>query len=452
MSIENVVNNGYCIGCGGCSFASRDSIKIEFKDDGFYRANINNEISTIQLDLASKVCPFSSESKNEDYIGKNLYGDKKHSEYLGYYNNVYAGKIKDDLKRVNSSSGGLTTWVAEKLLCDQEIDSVVHVKANLDGVFEYTISKSKEELHQIHKKKSRYYPVTYADLKDYLVNTTDKVLFIGVPCFVKSIRLLQYELGIQSIKYVFSLLCGHMKSAGFGQALAWESGVKPDSIKSLDFRVKKEGTNANNYYFEVKNYTGEVRQRFNNGLFVSNWGWGFFKNKACDYCDDVAGELADATFGDAWIDRYVNDYLGTNVLVTRNDTIDKILKLYQEEIFLESIPLEDFVDSQGGNYRHRVEGLRARINHSKSWVPPKREYLFERYNSDPRRDDLYVYRELVSQKSIEKYNLAKKYNSFFLFKILMVPYIIKLDYIDGGLRKVIKNFIKTNLPHRIWKR
>ena len=36
---------------------------------------------------------------------------------------------------------------------------------------------------------------------------------------------------------------------------------------------------------------------------MADWGMGIFKLGACDYCDDIVGETADISFGDAWLRR-----------------------------------------------------------------------------------------------------------------------------------------------------
>ncbi|MFH4484124.1 Coenzyme F420 hydrogenase/dehydrogenase, beta subunit C-terminal domain [Vibrio diabolicus] len=454
MTINKVIDDGYCVGCGACSVILKDKVNIQIQENGFYKSKLNSSLTNDEKDSVSRVCPFSDDALNEDELGSELFTDitiNKNSK-LGFYSNVYAGKIVDDTLRINSSSGGLTTWFAEKLFLEGLIDSVIHVTSTTGGEFQYTVSTDIESLRNPDRKKSRYSPVTYSILNEYILNTDDRVMFIGVPCFVKSIRLLQRELKLTNIKYVVSLLCGHMKSSGFGEALAWEGGVKPNELDSLDFRVKKEGYSANNYFFRAISKEGRESVSLNSNLFVSNWGWGFFKHKACDYCDDVAGELADVTFGDAWLNKYISDSLGTNVIVSRSSVFDSFLKKYSHEIQIEQISVNDFVSTQGGNFRHRVDGLPYRCSASKGWVPRKRLYLAEPLNSSQNRKNLYVYREFVSNKSIEKFLVAKKFNSFILFKILMLPYILKLDFIDGGARKLIVNQIKVWIPQRIMRR
>ena len=42
-------------------------------------------------------------------------------------------------------------------------------------------------------------------------------------------------------------------------------------------------------------------------------------NPACEFCDDVVGETADMSVGDAWLPGYVSDWRGTSVVVSTMD-------------------------------------------------------------------------------------------------------------------------------------
>ena len=44
------------------------------------------------------------------------------------------------------------------------------------------------------------------------------------------------------------------------------------------------------------------------------------KYKACDFCDDVFGEVADVVFGDAWVEKYA-----TASAVTKKRSINPVL-------------------------------------------------------------------------------------------------------------------------------
>ena len=447
MSIKKVVDNGFCVGCGGCKSTLNEDVKITIHDDGFYKAKFAANVTKERFQDASHVCPFSNTSSNEDELASELFNNHSYDERVGFYTQVYAGKVKNKEKLITSSSGGLTSWFAEKLLDNDEIDAVVHV-GQTEHMFEYRISKNKTELNKKINKKSRYYPVSYENLVDYILNTNDRLLFIGVPCFVKSIRLIQKKHKLENIRFVFSLLCGHMKSTGFAESLAWQGGVTPKELTSLDFRVKKQGYKASDYFIEAESEKLPNVQLQNKNLLGTNWGHGFFKHKACDYCDDLAGELADVSFGDAWLPQYEKDYLGTNIVLSRNATFDKYIKLYKNEVECEKLSVSDFYDTQAGNYRHRRDGLVIRTENEKGWYPKKRLYLSKNVASI-KRQKLYLYRYLISRKSINNFKIAKKYNNFYIFKVLMFPMIVKYDYLNKNISSFFLLYLKKAIPKNV---
>jgi len=449
MTIEKVINEGYCIGCGACKSTAQDVYSIEMTNAGFYKANFNKPLSIKQKEDANKVCPFTDESKNEDEIGRTLFDGLNHDDDIGYYSSIFTGNVINTEERLNSSSGGLTSWFSKKLLEKNLIDAVVHV-GQTETMFEYRVSKTIKELENKNNKKSRYYPVNYSELVDYIINTNDRILFVGIPCFVKSIRHLQEAHQLDNIKFVFSLLCGHMKSSAFSEALSWQLGIPPQKLKSTDFRVKKEHHKASDYFIESTDTEGKSSTGRNFSLFGSDWGQGLFKHKACDYCDDIAGELADMSFGDAWLPQYVNDYLGTNIVISRNETLDKLLIEYEYEVAHEQSSISEFVTSQAGNFRHRRDGLRVRVENASSWIPKKRLNLCKVEESEHRKK-IYLYREVLSKKSNILFIFAKKLRSLHMFELLIYPYIYRYDQIRLGHRTAIKlhfnkliNAIKRN--------
>lgn len=438
MSFEQVINNGFCVGCGACKVSENSHVKIEMKEDGFYEASRTNVMND-KDDIADKVCPFSSGSLNENELGIKLFEGKNFDERVGYFNNILIGSVNNISDKITSSSGGMTTWFATKLFQENEIDSVIHV-GQTENVFEYKISYNINDLTKKSNKKSRYYPVTFEELVDYITSTNDRILFIGIPCFVKAIRLLQSELKLTNIKYVASLLCGHMKSKFFAENMAWQLGIKPSELDSIDFRVKKEGLPANKYFVEIKDKTDKEISHQSSLLFGSNWGYGFFKHRACDFCDDIAGELADVSFGDAWLPEYEHDYLGTNIIVSRSDKFDYYLKKYRAEVTFVDSSVDEFYKTQAGNYRHRRDGMNSRINNVSGWLPIKRVFNLNENVSD-KRAKLYYFRYLLSQKSTKYFLEAKRKRSYFQFRLRMFPLILKYDYLNIGLIGMVKKNI-----------
>lgn len=447
MSIEKVISNEFCVGCGTCKLALHDNANMKLNNLGFYNVEVKSETD---LKSATKLCPFSNDAKNETKLGTELYKSHlKYDERVGYFSNVYAGSIKDSSIKVNSSSGGLTSWFIRKLLLNNEVDAVIHVgQSDSDlALFEYKISESVEDVDLKGNKKSRYYPVSLASIIEKVESSNKTFVFVGIPCFVKSIRLAQSEGYLKNIKFCISLLCGHMKSAAFAENLAWQVGVSPERLKTIDFRMKNPEFNANNYFIEVTSDDDRKVLQQNSKLLGSNWGHGFFKHKSCDFCDDLAGELADVTFGDAWLPRYVPDYQGTNIVVSRHELFDNYIAEYSDELFIDELTVEDFFESQAGNYRHRRDGLKPRSENISGWIPNKRLELSKNEVSQKRKE-IYLTRYYLSQKSNELFMLAKKKRSYSFFKLKIVPVVFRYELKANGFKSALKFVIKMLLPDR----
>jgi coenzyme F420-reducing hydrogenase beta subunit len=448
MTIKQVVENGFCVGCGGCKVANPDSVNINFVESGYYEAKIIDEEK-----LVNEVCPFSSVSNSETKLGQDLYGDSNNNfdRRIGFYQNIYAGNVIDDTQRINSSSGGITSWLTEKLLENNEVDVIVHVGTEGD-LFQYRVSRCVSELRKKSNKKSRYYPVTFQEVMSELKESDERIAFVGIPCFIKSIRLLQKEGFLNNVKFCISLLCGHMKLSGFAESLAWQVGVKPTELENVDFRVKKENYPASSYFFEAQNIKGDVFTSKNSNLLGTNWGMGFFRHKACDFCDDIAGELADITLGDAWLPKYTKDYLGTNILVVRNKVIDQLLNKFTQEVSLENVDVDTFFETQAGNYRNRRGGILARKESTKGWIPEKRLDLCDEYKGNAKQNSIYRYRTKLSILSVKYFITAKKIDSLLFFKLVMFPRLVKYNYLLNGLKgalKTIKVFYPINIASAI---
>ena len=104
---------------------------------------------------------------------------------------------------------------------------------------------------------------------------------------------------------------------------------------------------------------------------------GMFKNNACDFCDDVTTELADISLGDAWLNPYNQDGMGTNVMITRSQLAEELIKegIENKELAVEHLDFEMFLSSQQGSFSHRQKALGYRINLAKRkglTIPHKR--------------------------------------------------------------------------------
>ena len=454
LLFDKVVGGGYCIGCAACTAVEQSPISIKLENSGTYKAVLNNQqVSDVAVENAMAVCPFSNIGKNENEIGKMLYGDLKHNEYLGFYESNYAGYVKEGNFRSNGSSGGIGSWILNELYQKDLVDYVVHIKENKDEdvLFKFGISNNDDEIQA--SAKSRYYPVEMSEVLQTIKSKPGRYAIVGLPCFIKSIRLLAEKEPVfkERIKFCVGLVCGHLKSTYFAEMMAMQVGFDQSKFKTINFRHKIEGKPASRYGVNIKGYdnNNELSEVIvpTAELFGTNWGHGFFKYNACEYCDDVLSETADITIGDAWLKEYDEDSKGTNVIIVRNKIIDQLISeaMLEDRLHLESIDENKIIQSQASGLRHRREGLSYRLHlkeQNNEWYPEKR--VKPANNIDKKRQKIYKGRLELNQLSFEAFEKAKRENNLDIFMDTLKPAVKKYQKIERPsiLRRIISRGLR----------
>jgi coenzyme F420-reducing hydrogenase beta subunit len=351
-----------CVGCGACAVRTGGKISVTLGRYGVHTADLT-AASGPELRAASAVCPFSDESPDEDELAAASFGGLPTDDRIGRVLTLHAGRLRNDEELVASSSGGLTSWTLARLMERGVADGVIHVGRAEDGRFGYRISHSTGEL--LEHRKSVYTSSTLDQVVSSIRADGRRYILVGVPCFIRAARALTRHDPVlkEQLVYFVGLVCGHLKSTFFAESLAWQAGISPSELESVDFRVKRPGRRANDYAYEARSRSGRVRTRPVRRTIDANWGYGAFQPEACNFCDDVFAETADVVFGDAWLPQYLDDWRGTNVVVTRDRLALDILREGRDSgaIVLEDLSAEDMARSQAGSLRHRRDGLRVRL-------------------------------------------------------------------------------------------
>lgn len=403
----------------------------------YFQIDLGNKSSLD--DSASACCPFAA-GLDETELGKRLFSSygAQADDRIGYHVTTFAGHVTEDSYRTAGSSGGLTTWLLAELYERGLIDAVVHVRPTAgdpDGLlFRYAVSRSLQDIRA--GAKSRYYPVEMSQVLREVVETPGRYALVGLPCFIKAARLLMMQNSVlrERLIYTVAIVCGHLKSARFAEMLAWQVGVAPSELVSIDFRKKVPEQMSSDYGIDVtgrRNGSPVQGSESVKNLFGSNWGYGFFKLPACDYCDDVVGETADVSFGDAWLERYIRDSDGTNVAVVRHPDIQALFEdaAGRGRIHLDRLTADEVVESQAGGFRHRRQGLayrlyrkeRAGLWHPRKRVQPACEHL------TPKERKVFDLRLQLAQISHTAFVAALQTNDFNVFRRLLARTIRKYD-------------------------
>ena len=434
---KTVIDNDCCVGCGVCAAYENSPFRMEFNEKGQYQAVLKEQQGPDSYaGTLCVTCPFSDQCRNETEIATSLFGESAgihFNEYTGYYLNTYGGFVKVEPFREKGSSGGMGNWIAAKLLEDDLVDTIIHVKEAKDGssrLFSYQVSNSVSEL--LDGAKSKYYPIELSAVINHVMDNPGRYAIIGLPCFIKAVRLFSEKnrLFDESIKFTIGLVCGHLKSTEFAKSISWQLGIEPDKLTQIDFRQKIPGRKSSDYGVEVP---GEIdgheitKHALTRNLYTTNWGDGLFKYPACDYCDDVLAETADITVGDAWLPEYEKDSNGTNVVIVRNQIIQDVIDRHRDELFIEALSTDKVYQSQAGGFRHRRQGLAYRLylkDNKGEWRPQKR---VQPSNEDTaKRKKIYEERLMLADESYHAYEEAVKKGDFKYFVTYMNP-ILK-DY------------------------
>jgi coenzyme F420-reducing hydrogenase beta subunit len=420
LSPKDIINSGLCIGCGSC--VAREVAhqpEMKFDDDGQLKPAGSNQWITHSSIEFTQTCPFSPHAKNEDQLASQLFPAVAQADQaIGRFQTAYVGHVAEEDFRVQGSSGGMVTWVATELLRQGLIDGVAHVVATEDPqaqgkYFEYRISHTEDEIRK--GAKSRYYPIEMSAILKTIREVPGRYAVVGIPCFIKAVQLLRDSDPIfhDRVKFTLGLFCGHMKSARFIESFAWQMGVPVKEVAKVEFRYKDPNRPANWYNAMLTLRDGSVVNKDWWHLADGDWGAGFFMNSACNFCDDVVGETADISFGDAWVEPYSSDGKGTNVVVVRAEVVDKLVEnaVAQGRLKLDTVDAKFIEQTQAAGFRQRREGLAYRLTWNRKGVRPVKRVLPNAERPTKGRKLIYRMRYFISAWSHKMFRYGRRFKA-----------------------------------------
>lgn len=393
-----IFEQNLCVSCGVCNI--NQSAKFEFNDFGYLLPN-----NLKKLDLNS--CPVVHEHCENTISRKKFHGKYKLNPKIGYYDKIAAAQIKDDKLLKQRSSGGIITFILKSLLKQKKVDAVATVfNFDTEPYFRYKLINNPDDLDCA--ATSAYYP---AEVGTVLAEAKERRLSVavtGLPCCIKGINhLMDNDTQIKEIiKYQISLICGHLKTSKYLELLS----LQLPNIKEAkyNFRAHSKKSAAKIKHFQKYN-ANEKHSRPTASMYSGSYNFGYFQYESCNYCDDIIGETADLSVGDAWLPEFVDRTTGMSLCVSRNTEISKILK--SDCINYRELSPIDVLLAQQGGYRQRREGLAYRIKKYPKYGIKKREHLLPKKISK-KRLKIYEARYQLSKSSHENYKKSQSVDEF----------------------------------------
>lgn len=327
--IDEVVKNKLCTNCGTC-ISSCPVGAISYKQgENNFEIRVNKE-KCKKCGLCLKVCPglgVDFENLNKDIFEK----DKRirHDSNLGYFRNCYLGYSRDENIRFQCSSGGATTSVLIYLLKNKIIDGalVTTMDSHKPLISKPFIAYSEREI--MEARGSKYTPAVLNQcLKEIIKSKKKKFAVVGLPCHIHGIRKFQKINPIlkKKIKICLGIMCGEGVNFSGTSFILKQLKLKPNEVKKFQYRG--DGWPGN---MTAVKKNGQIKRVPFLQAFKT-FTMGFFTFERCFLCTDLTNELADISFGDAWIPRLMKSKNGINFIITRTQIGQKLLNKVRKYI------------------------------------------------------------------------------------------------------------------------
>ena len=350
--VQEVVEKGWCIGCGMCAaLCPKSRLVMRWNVHGEYNPIMDAEATSCRTScsVCYGACPAHGDNDNETRIAEALYASLPNvqcTDETGYFLASFGGYSTEH--RLKGASGGMATWTLEKLLSTGRVDAVIAVgpTRNPEAMFDFRVCRTVKEVGAC--SRSAYYPVEISETIRHVLNNPGRYAVIALPCVCKAIRLAQQKNKVlkDRVRFVLGLTCGHQSSKFFAEYICALTGNDPSHLNQIFFRTKDLSQPASNSQFQchVEN-NGSVSTHsilWNQGVGDA-FSKGYFQIPGCFYCDDVFAECADAAFMDAWLPEYVPDSKGTSLLIVRDREIEEMLSFCET---LYPVPIGRVIASQ----------------------------------------------------------------------------------------------------------
>ncbi|MBO5019503.1 MAG: Coenzyme F420 hydrogenase/dehydrogenase, beta subunit C-terminal domain [Clostridia bacterium] len=324
----NITDAFKCSGCHSCvNICPKKCIDMASDSEGFLYPKVNSSLC-INCGLCEKACPIINSFDGNDN------------------SSAFAAVNKNDIIRLESSSGGIFTLLAENVL---EKGGVVFGAAFTDDFKEVTHIAVTDKEHLYKLRGSKYLQSrigdTYKQAEDYLKKGIC-VYFSGTPCQIAGLH--SYLGKEYQNLYTQDLICH-----GVPSPFVWK--------RYLELREQGARSRASNVFFRQKNNSWknyDLCIEFENGAkyekcasqdtYMRGFLFNLYLRPSCYACGfKSVNRCADITLADFWgiqnIMPDIDDDKGISLVVTHSKKGNELLKQIARNIILKEVSLDSAI-------------------------------------------------------------------------------------------------------------
>lgn len=297
-----------CSSCGACAnICAHGAITMQLDNEGFYRPVVDSS-KCVKCGLCEKACPWENEVLNPN-------GSTKVPKTVAAY-------ALDEEIRLQSSSGGIFTVLAEKILDEGGV--VVGVAQLSPARFGHIVVDNKADLAKLRGSKYVQADVgtIYRDVRA-LLKAGRKVLFSGTPCQVAGLYAVLGK-SVSANLFTVDVVCHGAPSVKvFEKYIEYlESGTQ-SKVVSTQFRDKRSGWHLYSTTSLLDNHS-QYSKTLREDAFLRVFMGNICLNSSCADCRyGKLPRIADISLGDYWniadVHPKMEDDKGTSVVLLNTD-------------------------------------------------------------------------------------------------------------------------------------
>lgn len=289
-----------CCGCSACvSICPQQCIHIKEDNEGFFYPEVDKN-QCINCNLCQRSCPILNQSEKRLPL------------------NVYAAKHKDEQIRLASSSGGIFTLLAERIIDEDGVVFGARFNNNWNVIHDYTETKKGLTAFRGSKYVQSYMGNCYQKVKFFLQQGR-KVMFTGTPCQIAGLKnylrkdydnLLTVDVvchGVPSPK-VWRIYLNEIARKGGKNSVLFHPISEKQEIKSINFRSKSTGWKKYSFALTLSGATADEEKNtvLLSSIFIENPYMNAFLSNlnlrpSCYACPTKSGKSgSDITIADFW--------------------------------------------------------------------------------------------------------------------------------------------------------
>ncbi|SHH69761.1 Coenzyme F420-reducing hydrogenase, beta subunit [Fibrobacter sp. UWCM] len=297
-----------CSSCGACANAcARGAITMQLDKEGFYRPVVDESVCS-KCGTCERVCPWTRIVTNPNESSASP--------------KTIAAYVKDEQVRLESSSGGIFSALAERVIEDG--GAVVGVAQVAPTRFEQIIVENKADLSKLRGSKyvQANVGMAYKQVRALLLEGR-KVLFSGTPCQVAALYSVLGKNHFENL-WTIDIVCHGTPSVKVFEKYIHELENKSSAtILFSCFRDKREGWRSFSLSSFLKFVSGEGKihsRNFREDFFLQIFLQNICLNRSCTDCHyGKLPRIADITLGDYWnvadVHPKLDDDKGTSVVL-----------------------------------------------------------------------------------------------------------------------------------------